>query len=240
MKTPRPHARTRRAAATLVCATAGLMFLAGCDPRTLIYFLQPFEPTIPPPCKVELKGKKVVIVAHALAGTQSDYQALDRQVAREVGRVFQEKVKKIELVSAEKTWKWIEDHPDWTDPTEVGKAFEADIVIFLEIETFQVGDPSSPDLLEGTAKTHIQAWEYGHPKNSKGKPILDQPKESSSIYDAYKDSVFPIRGPVPLGAGVSRASFRNKFLQVVSTEIAWHFIPHSPEDDIQDVKFSGY
>ena len=240
MKTPRPHARTRRAAASLVIATAGLLTLAGCDPRTLIYFLQPFEPTIPPPCKTELKGKKVVILAHALAGTQSDYQSLDRQIAREVGKIFREKVKKIQVVDLDKTWAWMEGHPNWTDPTEAAKAFEADIVIFLEIETFQVSSPTSPGLLEGNAKTHIQAFELDHPKNSKGKRILDQPKESQNIHDAYKDSVFPIRGPIPESSGVSRASFRNKFLQVVANEISWHFIPHSPEDDIQDVKFSGH
>jgi len=240
MTTPRLHARTRRAAASLVIATAGLLTLAGCDPRTLIYFLQPFEPTIPPPCKTSLKGKKVVILAHALSGTQSDFQSLDRQVAREVGKLFREKVKKIEVVDVEKTWAWIEGHPNWTDPVEAAKAFEADIVIFLEIEQFQVSSPSSPGLLEGTAKTHIQAFELAHPKNSKGKPILDQPKESQNIHDAYKDTVFPIRGPIPESASGSRAAFSNKFLQIVAAEISWHFIEHSPEEDIQDVKFGGH
>ena len=30
-------------------ALAGLFSLTGCDPRTLFYFLQPFEPTVPAP-----------------------------------------------------------------------------------------------------------------------------------------------------------------------------------------------
>ena len=49
MTTPRPHARTRRAAASIVVTAAGLLALAGCDPRTVLYFLQPFEPTVPAP-----------------------------------------------------------------------------------------------------------------------------------------------------------------------------------------------
>jgi hypothetical protein len=239
MTTPRPHARTRRAAASLVIAATGLLALAGCDPRTLIYFLQPFEPSIPPPCHAKLKGKKILIMAHALSGTQADFQSLDREISREVSRIFREKIKKVELVDLDKVWGWMEGHPNWTDPSEAAKAFEADVVIFLEIESFQVANPSSPGLLEGTAKTHVQAFELDYPKNSKGKPITDQPKESKNIYDNYVDSVFPIRGPLPEGTGQSRAAFRNKFLQVVATEISWQFVEHSPEDNIQDVSTNG-
>ena len=102
------------------------------------------------------------------------------------------------------------------------------MVIFLEIEAFQVQDPHSPGLLEGTSKTHIQAVELRHPKNSKGKPITDQAKESKVVYDDYRDTTFPIRGPVPVESGVSRTVFKNKFLQVVATEVSWHFVEHSP------------
>jgi hypothetical protein len=234
MMTPRPHARTRRAAASLTIAAVGLLALAGCDPRTLLYFLQPFEPTVPPPCHAKFKGKKVVILAHAVSGTQTDFQALDREIAREVGKLMTEKVKKVEVVPLDKVWAWMEGHPDWTDPAEAAKAFEADFAIFLEIEAFQVANPSSPGLLEGNAKTHIQAFELDYPKNSKGKPIKDQEKESKVIYDDYRDTTFPVRGPIPVESGVSKGAFKTKFLQVVAAEISWHFVEHSPEDDIQD------
>ena len=238
MTTPRPHARTRRAAASLVIAAAGLLTLAGCDPRTLLYFLQPYEPTVPAPGP-KLKGKKVVVLVHAVEGTQQDFQSLDREVMREVITILRKNVKKIEVVDLEKTWTWMEGHPNWSDPAEAAKAFEADIAIFLEVESFHVANPSSPGLLEGTAKTHIQAFELDYPKNSKGKKLTDQPKESRSIYDSYQDSVFPVRGPVPEGNGISRNAFRNKFLQVVAQEISWQFVEHSPEDNIQDVKFNS-
>jgi hypothetical protein len=221
-----------------VIAAAGLIALAGCDPRTVLYFLQPYEPTVPAPGP-KLKDKKVVILAHALSGTQSDVQALDRTIAREVGNYLRTNVKKIQVVDLEKTWAWMEGHPNWTDPSEAARAFEADIAIFLEIESFQVSSPSSPGMLEGTAKTHIQAFELAYPKNSKGKPITDQPKEARNIYDSYKDSQFPIRGPLQEGSQQSRAAFRNKFIKVVATEIAWHFVDHSPEDDIEDSKIAG-
>jgi hypothetical protein len=237
--TPRPHARMRRAAAASLFLALGLFALAGCDPRPLFYFLQPWEPMIPPPFKGTLKEKRVVVLTHAAAGTQNDFLALDRDLAREFGNILRTNVKKIDLVNQDKVWDWVEGHPNWTDPADAAKAFEADIVIFLEIEMFQVQDPHSPGLLEGTAKTHIQVVEYDHPKNSKGKPIVDQPKESKVVYDDYRDTTFPVRGPIPVESGVSRGAFKTKFLQVVAAELSWHLIEHSPEDDIQDGRVSN-
>jgi len=223
----------RRAVAASLFVAAGLMAVAGCDPRPMMYFLQPWEPTIPAPGP-SLKDKKIVVLTHAVAGTQNDFLTLDHDLAREVGNIFREKVKKMELVNQDKVWKWVEGHPNWTDPAEVAEAFEADVVVFLEVESFQIQDPHSPGLLEGTAKTHIQAVTLDYPKNSKGKPIKDQPKESKVAYDDYRDTTFPIRGPIPVESGVSKGAFKTKFLQIVAAEISWHFVEHSPEDDIQD------
>jgi hypothetical protein len=238
MRTPRPNAWTRRAAASTLIAMAGLVSLPGCDPRTLMYFLQPYEPTIPAPGP-SLKGKKVVIVAHAVSNAMSEFQAIDRELTREVGAILGEKVKKIEVVEAEKVWSWVEAHPKWTDPTELAKAFEADVVIVLEVEAFQIQNAGDLNVLQGTAKTHIMATEMVYPKNSRGKPVTDKPKEPKSIYDEYADTEFPTRGPIPSDSGVSRGAFKNKFLKVAAAEISWHFVEHSPEDQIQDVKFNN-
>ncbi len=237
--TPRPHARTLRipAACTLVFAL-GLVALAGCDPRPLMYFLQPWEPTIPAPGP-KLEEKRVVLLTHAVSGTDSDFVSLDHDIAREVGSILRAKVKKIDLVNQDKVWDWVTAHPNWTDPAEAAKAFEADMVIFLEIESFQLQDPHSPGLLEGEAKTHIQAISLDYPKNSKGKPIKDQPKESKVVYDDYRDTQFPTRGPIPVESGHSRGAFKTKFLQVAAAEISWHFVEHSPEDDIQDGRINN-
>ena len=141
--TPRPHARTRRAVALLALAAAGLLSLTGCDPRTLIYFLQPWEPTISAPGP-SLKGKKVVVLTHAASGAVTEFQAIDRELAKELVSLFRKNVKKIEVVDPEKVAAWADEHPTWTDPSEVARAFEADIVIFLEIEAFQVQSCQQP------------------------------------------------------------------------------------------------
>jgi hypothetical protein len=237
MRTPRPHAWTRRAAASTVVALVGLVSLSGCDPRTLFYFLQPEEPMISPPGP-ELEGKKVVVVTQSVGGGSSEFMNIDRDVTRDVSSILREKVKKIQVVDSEKIATWIEAHPKWTSAAELAKAFEADIVIQLEIEAFQVQNPGDLNVLQGTAKTHVMVTEMAYPKNDRGKPIKDKPKEGKVAYDEYVDTEFPTRGPIPADAGPSRNSFKNKFLKIVASEISWHFVPHSAQDQIQDVKFN--
>ena len=235
--TPRPHARTRRAALALGLASALLLTLPGCDPRTLLYFLQPFEPTIPAPGP-SLKGKKVVVLTHVSSGAGADYSALDRELTREFISALRKKSKKIDIVEPDRVNAWIEAHPSWTDPSEAAKAFEADIAIMFDVSDFHTEDPRSPNMLEGHSNIHIQVWELAHPKNTKGKELKDQEKEGSKIYEEQADTVFPVRAPVSRDTGVSPTSFRIKFLKLVGTELSWHFVEHEPGDDIQDVKFN--
>jgi hypothetical protein len=232
--TPRPLARMRRAAWLL--AAVGLLTLAGCDPRSIFYFLQPFEPTIAPPGPA-LKGKRVVILTHAVSGTQADFPALDRDLARGLAAILRQKVKKIDLVDIEKVRSWVDAHPSYSDPAEAGRAFDADAVIFLEVESFQIQNPSSPGLFEGTSKVHIQVHQLRVPTDSDGREIAGRPRESEVVYDDVRDTTFPVRGPIPMDVGVSRSAFRKKFLDLVVTEVSWHFVDHAPGDNIQDVKF---
>ena len=233
--TPRPNARTRRAAAILALALVGLGGLAGCDPRMMMYFLQPWEPTVPAPGP-KLEDKKVVLVTNAVSGAGDGVMALDHELSREVSSILKEKVETIKLVDSDKVQDWIGDHKNWTDPAEVARAFEADVVIILEVEGFQLQHPGDLNVLQGTARTHIQVTEMVYPKNSKGKPNKDQPKEPKQVYDEYQETEFPARGPIPIDTGISRSAFKNKFLKVVAAEISWHFVDHSPDDNIQDVR----
>jgi len=235
--TPRPHARTRRAGLAIALAAACLLSLPGCNPMTLFYFLQPFEPSIPAPGP-SLKGKKVVILTHVKPGTGTEYGDLGRDLTRDFIASLRKKTKKIQIVDPEKVAGWVEAHPTWTDPSEAAKAFEADIAIMLDVSKFESEDPRSQDLMEGNSNIHIQVWEIAHPKNSRGHENKSQPKEASKIYEEQADTTFPIRGPVPRDSGVTPSSFRIKFLKLVGTELSWHFIEHAPGDDIQDVKFN--
>jgi hypothetical protein len=233
--TPRTLANARvRLALVALFAGGSLLSISGCDPRTLAYFLQPFEPTVAPPCEESFQGKKIVILCRAVSDSMGEYSSLERDLGKEVASIFRKKVKKITVVDPDKVATWVEAHPKETDPAEVARDFDADIVIFLEVEHFQSSSPSDLNMLHGTAKVHVKAYEMDYPKNSKGKPIKDQPKEAHEIHEGYAEPAFPERGPIPIDTGSSRSKFRITFLKVVAKEISWHFIEHAPDDSIQD------
>ena len=82
-----------------------------------------------------------------------------------------------------------------TDPAEAARDFDADMSIFLEVEQFQTQSPGDLNMVHGESKVHIQVFEMEYPKNSKDKPIKDQPKEAHNIYDEYAETTFPQSRP---------------------------------------------
>ena len=233
--TPRSLANARvRLALVALMAGGSLLAMSGCDPRTLAYFLQPFEPTIPPPCETSFEGKKVVILCRAVSDSMGEYSSLERDLSRDLATIFRKKVKKITVVDPDKVATWVEAHPKETDPAEVARDFDADIVVFIEVEQFQSQSPADLNMLHGEARVHVKAYEMDYPRNSKDKPIKDQPKEAHDIYDGYAEPRFPDRGPIPIDSGSSKSKFRITFVKVVAKEISWHFIEHAPDDSIQD------
>lgn len=236
--TPRPTARTRRAALLTLAGTVplGLLALAGCDPRQAAYFLQPFEPKVIAPGP-NLKGKKVVLIAKSAPGALAGFASLDRDLTREVASILRANVKKIELIEADRVWAWDQAHPRWTDPADLVEAFDADIAVFLEIQDFRVQDPSSPGMFEGHSAVHIRVVERAYPKDSRGRAQTDLEKRTEIVSDADRETTFPMRGPVPASSEVTATSFKHKFLKLVATEVSWHFVDHAPGDNVQDVSF---
>ncbi len=173
-------------------------------------------------------------LCNVTSGALAEFPSLERDIPRELASIFRKKVKKITVVDPDKVATWVEAHPHWTDPADAARDFNADIVIFLEVEQFQIQSPGDLNMVHGESKVHIQVFEMQYPKNSKDKPIKDQPKEAHNIYDEYAESTFPNRGPLPIDSGNSRSAFKNTFLKIVVKEISWHFVEHAPDDSIQD------
>jgi hypothetical protein len=222
-----------RFAALILLATASLMAISGCDPRSLVYFLQPFDPTIEPKGP-SLEEKKVVVLCNVTSGALAEFPSLERDIPRELASILRKKVKKITVVEPDKVATWVEAHPHWTDPADAARDFGADFAIFLEVEQFQIQSPGDLNMVHGESKLHVQVFEMQYPKNSKDKPIKDQPKEAHNVYDEYVETTFPNRGPLPIDSGNSRSAFKNTFLRIVVKELSWHFVPHAVDDSIQD------
>lgn len=236
-RTPFRSGRRSLRAALLLIAAPALVVLAGCDPRMAMYFLQPFEPTVSAPGP-NVKDKRVVVISKVVPGALNDFATLDRELTREFSSALRAKHgKKVDVVDADKVYAWDLAHPNWTDPSALADAFDADMVIVLEVGNFQIQDPSSPGMYQGNSNVHIHVVERAHPNDDRGRPMTDLPKESRVVYTADKDTIFPIHNPLPVSSEVSPTAFKTKFLKLVATELSWHFIDHAPGDNIQDASF---
>lgn len=224
---------TVRLCAIVLVASASLIAAAGCDPRSLLYFMQPNDPTIEPGGPT-LDEKKVIILCNVTSSAIAQFPSLERDITRELSSTLKKKCNKITVVPTDKVATWVEAHPHWSDPAEPARDFEADMAVFLEVEKFQIQTPGDLNMVHGDARVHIQVFEMEYPKNSKDKPIKDQPKEAHNIYDRYAESDFPTRGPVPIDSGTSKSAFKNTFLRIVCKEISWHFVAHAADESIQD------
>lgn len=232
---PRPLAWMPRAALGL-SLVFGAIALSGCDPRQAVFFLQPFDPKIPPPCP-PLKGKRVVVLTSAVAGARNEFVTIDREITNDLVKTLRKSIKKIDVVDPEKVADWKRDKPTLTDPDDAAVAFEADVVIFLEIQRFQIQNPIDLDMYQGKANVHIRVTELSHPKDDRGRELTDKPKESEIIHESDLDTEFPVTGGISRESGVSKATFKNRFLKVVNEQLSWHFVDHAPGDNIQDTRF---
>src|SRR5262249_38213262 len=153
-----------------------------------------------------------VILCNVTSGALGEFPALERDLPRELAGILRKRDKKITIVDPDKVSTWTEAHPHWTDPSDAARDFNADLALFLEVEQFQIQSPGDLNMVHGQSKVHIQVFEMQYPKNSKDKPIKDQPKEGHNIYDDFAESTFPNRGPLPIDSGMSRSAFKNTFL----------------------------
>src|SRR5262249_58457071 len=139
------------AASLLTLAVAGL----GCSPITTLSFLmQGMSPNnIEPACPLTLPGKEakvVIICAHedstavALELRDAD-QALARLLAAMLAQRYKENGDKVKIVPVSKVDAYLRDHATWVTQSkqELGKHFDADFLVFLELGPMTMYEPGS-------------------------------------------------------------------------------------------------
>ena len=190
--TPRTRARIQ-IAAVIVLVAGGLIAVSGCDPRTLAYFLQPFESTIPPPKGPSLEDKKVVILCNVDLGGcggisrrwNVTFPANSADILQEEG---QEDHRSSSLTRSRPGWKLIRTGPTPPMPPAISTPTSRSS---WKSNSFRSRRPGDLNMVHGESKVHIQVFEMDYPKNSKDRPIKDQPKEAHNIYDEYAETHLP-------------------------------------------------
>ena len=119
------------------------------------------------------------------------------------------KGKKIEVVDAQDVMAWTDENL-WDEPTEVGEAFDADMVLAVDIHSF--GLYQSLTVFQGKSEITIT--------------VYDMQDEGRIVYQKTPaPSLYPPNIGVPT-TDKSKTQFEREFVNALAEEIGRHFYPY--------------
>src|SRR5947209_4785976 len=137
-----------RALAGALVLVAGL----GCNPLTVPFFLMfGVDDKVPAEFKLARDDREVtvLVLAYTSPDVQTDQVGVDRQLALAFVRELEDRCKcnkeKVKFVPVHKVEKFRNDHPGWKSMgvAEIGRYFEADYVLDMEIQALSLYEPGS-------------------------------------------------------------------------------------------------
>ena len=199
-----------------------VLISCGCSINMLAipYYLFVGEQKLPPP-KPLVEGKKdrkkVAVISYVDNALRFSFDSLDSDLESMVSMEMAKNEKRVDVVQAKKIRNWRDKNPGWIDASlqSVGEKFDANYVIFIEISEFSLSADRNQFLYQGRAKVSVK--------------LHDVSKDSVEYADSWVRE-YPPNRPVDMREYTSEDQFRNKFLAVLAKEVAWHFVPHSPDD----------
>ena len=188
---------------------------SGCNPLTIFYFLFLLPaPKVDAACKA-LEKQKVVVMTYASRSAQFEHAGIDNDLAKGVVRELRDNVKGIKLVDPNEVRQWRDEHSDF-ELADVGRAFKATRVVYIEIESFSLYEQQSTQLYRGTAKIRVQ--------------VADMDKGGETVWDTILEPQFPGHRPIP-ASDMSRDKFRSIFTKYLTRQIAHNFFDYRPDED---------
>jgi hypothetical protein len=211
----------RKALGVVMCLGLALS-MSGCAQFVLLGLLLGGPPSIEPDFDAETglsmakKDTKVVVVCYAPTKLKWNFPSIDQEVAAHVSyRLFEHKIQPIE---PDYVRAWVDQHPDWEMASEIGKAFDADYVIEIELESFSLYE-------EGNTTSLYRGKTVGFVH------VSDMNNDGERIFSKDLDFAFPTR--VPRSAyDQSLVSFKREYLSRLSEKIGFMFYEHYSGDMI--------
>ena len=160
----------------------------------------------------KLSGKKVAVVCRPvvqLGFAHTNGGRIDSDIARALGDKLRMNVKKIRVIDPQKVEERTDSH-EWNDYKEIGKGLDADMVVAIDLQDFQLY--SGQTLFQGKAKATLKVYDM-----KDGGRVVYQKHMPQSVY--------------PPNAARSTTEmqpdqFRREFIEVFSEEIGRNFYPY--------------
>jgi hypothetical protein len=200
----------------------------GCNPMTLSYFLTfGQEDKIDAECKISASKevKLVILVAPSGLETRPELMHTDRELADRLTRAltkrFADNKEKVKIVPAYQVAQFQDKNPDWREWTsrDIGKRFNADYVLSVEINSMSLYEPGSYNrLYRGKAEIALTVTDMSKPAGEDRK------------WDHIYSTTYPgARGPIEV-EGSSVQEFRNLFQNHLAKQLSKFFAAY-PNDE---------
>jgi len=217
--------RRRLIAGVLLLAVFGI----GCNPLTSVYFLMV---GVDPKFEAEFrlatpdKESRVLVLCYSAPDVRTDVVGIDRQLGTQFVRQLEERCKankeKIWIVPAHKVEKFKNDNPSWKTmgAAEIGRQFDVDYVIDLEVVSLNLYEPlSHKSLYKGRCKIDLAVHD------------LHKPNEGPVFKSSFSAEYPRTRGPIPVADDNNTDKFRDMFLNRIATDICWKFTAHLTQEE---------
>lgn len=200
---------------TLALALCTLVPSSGCLHLLLasgIYLWQGGN-IVPADCKA-LEEKRVVVLCRPPVSSEYRYANASRQMTKAVSALLAENVKKIDVVDPQEVDEWL-DETDSEDYRDLGKAVEAELVVVIELDNFDLYKGTT--LYQGDAHVTVNVYDM----KEQGKLVWN--RELGQV-------LYPANSPIPSqDKPVER--FQAEFVNMLATKVAIHFYKHDPHAD---------
>lgn len=139
------------------------VLLAGCNLFTPLAFVLPEHQREVPAEFTQLSGSVAVLV-WADSPITYDYPYLTLDIAGHVSDRLQAGVPGIKTVDVYNIQDFVKLKPRGRTPEEVGRQFQANYVVYLELLDFGLREPSTPDIIQGRIYSSVVVYGFKDPQ----------------------------------------------------------------------------
>ena len=125
----------------------------------------------------------------------TDVKLYNPEIDHDVSKYIAERlyVNDIQVIVPDVVNAWLDEHPNWDHPEEVGEAMDVNYVIEVDLESFSLYEQNSASLFRGRTVAMVSVYEmdeFGHGDRIFIKEIdfvfpTEIPRSTSSILQSY-------------------------------------------------------
>ncbi len=207
----------------LLCTGCTSLLLTGCNYFVLLGYLIGGPPSIEPDfdsmTKKSFTDKDVTVAVVCFAPTELkwDFDEIDHELAKHVTYRLHEH--QIKVINPDQIRAWIDKNPEWDKVEEIGDAFDATYVVYIDLHKYSLYEENSANLYRGRAEGSVSVFE------------MDEDGHGEKLYSKEIISRFPLAAPRSTSE-VSYPTFKKSYLSFLSDEVGRLFYEYYNGDDI--------